>query len=206
MGQIDRHIIEAFILHEAEENDFMLFESDQALSKRIAELIDNDENWEINNYESFADSLQQCKSHPGFVTPNPAEYYKDNNATTFKQKGLSIGFALVPQPDGNVDIQGVHNNETEVGGIIDDLISAAKRHGGTQLDHFEGKLSDFYSRNGFEEYNRDKWNNDWKPQDWNEERYGTPDVVYRRLSKIAETTNSFHNLMERMNNSKKNLL
>jgi hypothetical protein len=55
-----------------------------------------------------------------------------------------------------------------------------KKNGGTKLDHFDGKLSDIYSRNGFVEYGRDKWNDEYRPVDW-DNKNGTPDVVYRRL-------------------------
>ena len=34
---------------------------------------------------------------------------------------------------------------------------------------------------GFVEVKRDPWDAAYKPDDWNEEKFGTPDVVYMEL-------------------------
>jgi hypothetical protein len=77
-------------------------------------------------------------------------------------------------------------------------MTSAKNNGGTQLDHFEGCLSDFYERNGFAEYDRCKWDDQYAPEDWDYEKYDRPDVVFRRLSGKEEVSEGFHSLLRRM--------
>lgn len=151
--------------------------------KRVKDMIGSDSFWERNKYKEFIDSLNQSERQ-AFLTPYTEDSLRDGNIQTFKLKGYNIGFALKQDPKrkGRVDIISVHNNTSpKIPHIGNELISAAKRFGGDELDHFDGYLSDFYSSNGFREYQRDKWNDAYSPDGWDSEKYGKPDVVYREL-------------------------
>ena len=157
-------------------------------------------NWIRNNYNDFINSLNKS-SRPGFLTHYTPEELKQKGVQTFQLNGYNIGYALDKQEDGNVDIICVHNNEPQVHNIADVLLQQAKNNGGTQLDHFDGKLSDIYSRNGFEEYDRAKWNDEYAPYDWDYEKYGRPDVVFRRINqnKFNEWIDKVKTFEQRLN-------
>lgn len=143
-------------------------------TQQIISLIDNNR-FEVNNYESFLNSLNSGK-RGGFLSKYDIKELIDSGIKTYKLKNYNIGFAI--KPDG--DIISVHNN-SGIKGIGDALIQSAIRFGGTKLDHFDGYLSDFYSKHGFKETDRYKWDDQYRPDDWNENKYGKPDVVYRSL-------------------------
>ena len=141
----------------------------------------NNDQYIRNDYESFIKEIGENK-RSAFLTPYTVEEFKDAGVQTFQVQGYPIGFALKPQPNGDTDIISVHNN-TDMHGIGEALIDSAKRLGGNTLDHFDGFLSDFYSKKGFEEYDRWPWDDKYAPKDWNYEKYNRPDVVLRRLRK-----------------------
>ena len=154
-------------------------------SDEVKSLMKNRENWIHNDYKSFLDSIGG--KHPEFLSKYTEDQLKDRKVDTYQLRGFNIGFGLKKVDDGNVDIILVHNSEDDVHGIADDLLNVIKKFGGTQLDHFEGKLSDIYERNGFVEYRREKWNDKYAPEGWDYSEYGKPDIVYRRLE-IKENT------------------
>lgn len=132
----------------------------------------------VDDYDAFVNNLRQSK-RSSFLTQYTPDDFKNNGVKTFQVRDYPIGYALKKDADG-VDIISVHNN-SGVGGIGDALIQSAVKHGGTKLDHFHGYLSDFYTRNGFEEYDRYKWDDQYAPKDWDYDKYGRPDVIFRRL-------------------------
>ena len=147
----------------------------------------NNDNYIRNNYKQFADEVRRNKRSQ-YLTPYTAQDYIKGNIQTYQVPGYEIGFALKPigkSEKGNVllDIISVHNN-TNIGGIGEALIDSAIRLGGTHLDHYDGFLSDFYSKKGFEEYDRYPWDDQYMPSNWDKEKDGTPDVVMRRLPNI----------------------
>lgn len=157
-------------------------QEDASLSDKVRQMIASDRYWEINNYKDFTGVIKRSKK-PFYLSPYSEQELEDDDVTTFKLKGFDIGYGLKPVGDGkNVDIIGVHNNEPNVHGVVDSLIQSAIRHGGTQLDHYEGALSKMYSRNGFKEYDRWKFNKKYA-HDWSRKRDGKPDVVLRRLDR-----------------------
>lgn len=146
-------------------------------SSDIIEKIKN-KDFEINNVDEFLESVG-LSTRKDFLTDYQKEQLQEH-FTTYKVNGYNAGFAI--KDDG--DIVSVHNNTGIKGaGIGDELIEAAKDLGGTKLDHYAGFLDDLYSRHGFEEYNRDAWNDEYASKDWNYDEYGRPDVVYRKLKK-----------------------
>ena len=162
-----------YITYLALKEDKVINETGNEDREKVVQLINNDQ-FEINNYDNFIKSLLKSK-HLGFLTLYSMKEYIDD-FTTYKVRGYDIGYAI--KSDG--DIVSVFNN-SNVRNISNELIQSAIRHGGRKLDHFDGFLSGLYDKLGFKEYHRDKWNNEYKPQNWSDKE-GTPDVVYRRLN------------------------
>ena len=171
---------EAILLHDLFET--VLEETDINTPQREEVLYKiNHDDYIRNDYKTFVNELKNNKRYQ-FLTPYTVLDFTKHNVQTFKVDGYEIGFALKPMSDGGYDIISVHNN-TDIRGIGDALIDSAIRLGGTCLDHFDGYLSDFYEKKGFIESERYKWNPAYAPQDWDYEKYGTPDVVMRHLPK-----------------------
>lgn len=175
MKHIYEHALSNIYLYE----DFdLLNEFNEELTAKVIGLIENDD-FIKNDFKNFIIARDRT-NREGFITPYTEMEMIREGFETYQVRGFDIGFALHKLDDGNVDITSVFNNEKEVRNIGDYLLKAALKHGGTQLDHFEGKLSDIYGRNGFKEYERYKWDDNYAPQNWNYEKYGRPDVVLRR--------------------------
>ena len=137
--------------------------------------------WEPKNPERFIESLSKSK-RPEFLSEYTPETLSDDAFELYKLKGYDIGFALHPNENYYLrDIISVHNNSKRAKNVGDYLIEAAKRKGGSTLDHYDGYLSNFYGNHGFKEYNRLKWNKEFAPTTWDYETYGKPDVVLRAI-------------------------
>lgn len=68
-------------------------------------------------------------------------------------------------------------------GSVNSSIQLALQEGGRRLDAFDTILPDLYQANGFQIVGRMKWNEDYKPDNWNKKTFsefnnGEPDVVY----------------------------
>ena len=145
--------------------------------KRVLELIKANK-WETDP-TSFYASLHNSK-HPMMLTDYSVSDL--SKMKCFKLRGYNIGFALKNFEDkGQVEIVAVHNNSDTVKGIGDDLMRAAIHKGGKYLDHFDGMLTDLYSKAGFKEYRRDPYNPDYDPDGKFASKYGKKDVIYRKL-------------------------
>lgn len=102
----------------------------------------------------------------------------------FKVPNIDAGFALKGMDNPNhKDIVAVHNNSSidKIGG---ELMKAAIRNGGTHLDHFDGFLSGFYEKLGFEEIGRDAYNPQYDPDGKIKASLGEVDVIYRKLKGV----------------------
>lgn len=157
----------------------LIYEGEDEISDYVRTLIDNDE-FIVNDYERFISARDKNPKYHGYITRYGADELERGGFTTYQVKGHDIGFALHPLRDGNVDITNVFNNDDKARNVSDNLLRAAIKHGGTQLDHYEGKLSDIYGRNGFKEVERYKWDDRYAPQGWDYGKFGRPDVVVRR--------------------------
>lgn len=157
---------------------------DNEESQKVKEMILSNQYWIRNQYEQFLESLNRSTRKP-FLSKYTAEELKNHNVQTYQLNGYHIGYALKPDEDG-VDIISVHNNEPNIKGVGDALIESAKANGGTKLDHYDGFLSDLYSKHGFEEYDRYKWDDQYADPNWDYERYGRPDVILRKLKKVPQ--------------------
>lgn len=190
MGMIKHYNKRQNIYEYAFDNSFIEDETltedkvDNEESQKVKEMILSNEYWIKNQYEQFLESLNSSTRKP-FLSKYTAEELKNHNVQTYQLNGYHIGYALKPDEDG-VDIISVHNNEPNIKGVGDALIESAKANGGTKLDHYDGFLSDLYSKHGFEEYDRYKWDDQYADPNWDYERYGRPDVILRKLKKVPQ--------------------
>lgn len=190
MGMIKHYNKRQNIYEYAFDNSFIEDETltedkvDNEESQKVKEMILSNEYWIRNQYEQFLESLNSSTRKP-FLSKYTAEELKNHNVQTYQLNGYHIGYALKPDKDG-VDIISVHNNEPNIKGVGDALIESAKANGGTKLDHYDGFLSDLYSKHGFEEYDRYKWDDQYADPNWDYERYGRPDVILRKLKKVPQ--------------------
>ena len=134
---------------------------------------------ENNEYESdpieFYKSLKQSK-HPLMLT----DYTVDDlsKMRLFKLKGYNIGFAL----KGGNEIVAVHNNEKGIKEIGFILMQSAIRNGGIYLNHFDGFLTNLYSKLGFKEYKREKYDPKYDEDGLFASKYGKQDIIYRKYT------------------------
>lgn len=190
MGMIKHYNKRQNIYEYAFDNSFIEDETltedkvDNEESQKVKEMILSNHYWIRNQYEPFLESLNRSTRKP-FLSKYTAEELKNHNVQTYQLNGYHIGYALKPDEDG-VDIISVHNNEPNIKGVGDALIESAKANGGTKLDHYDGFLSDLYSKHGFEEYDRYKWDDQYADPNWDYERYGRPDVILRKLKKVPQ--------------------
>jgi hypothetical protein len=133
----------------------------------------NNNDFEINNYEKFLEAIQSNKRKE-FLTPYALKDLQ--TMTTYKLNGYNIGYAI--KEDG--DIVSVFNN-SNVKNIGSELIKSAIKNGGNKLDHYDGYLSSLYEPLGFKEVGRDKWDDKYASSNWDYEKYGRPDIIYRQL-------------------------
>lgn len=190
MGMIKHYNKRQNIYEYAFDNSFIEDETltedkvDNEESQKVKEMILSNHYWIRNQYEQFLESLNSSTRKP-FLSKYTAEELKNHNVQTYQLNGYHIGYALKPDEDG-VDIISVHNNEPNIKGVGDALIESAKANGGTKLDHYDGFLFDLYSKHGFEEYDRYKWDDQYADPNWDYERYGRPDVILRKLKKVPQ--------------------
>ena len=190
MGMIKHYNKRQNIYEYAFDNSFIEDETltedkvDNEESQKVKEMILSNHYWIRNQYEQFLESLNRSTRKPS-LSKYTAEELKNHNVQTYQLNGYHIGYALKPDEDG-VDIISVHNNEPNIKGVGDALIESAKANGGTKLDHYDGFLSDLYSKHGFEEYDRYKWDDQYADPNWDYERYGRPDVILRKLKKVPQ--------------------
>lgn len=147
--------------------------------ERVVEMIKNDEFDENVHPKDFYDSMMASK-HPLMLTDYSVGELSEMKL--FKLPEYKIGYALKKHND-NInkynEIVAVHNNEENIGKIGDELIQSAVRNGGCYLDHFDGFLSSFYEKNGFEEYKREDYNPEYDDEGAFKNKYGEQDVIYR---------------------------
>lgn len=141
----------------------------------IEKLKNND--FEEHNPSSFKNALSKSK-HLLMLT----DYSEDelNEMKLFKLNGYDIGYALKKSDSGKYDeLVSVFNNEPGVKHIGEILIQNAISHGACKLDHFDGFLTNLYSKLGFVEVNREKYDPIYDPNGLFNKKYGKSDVIYR---------------------------
>lgn len=148
------------------------------LTKVALEKIKNGD-FEQPNPTKFREALNKSKHKEMLTDYSTSELSK---MKLFKVDGLNIGFALKKsEQTGNFDeIVAVFNNEPSVKGIGHELMNQAIKQGGCYLDHFDGYLSSVYSKLGFVEYDRDKFDPQYDEDGSFRSKYGEADVIYRK--------------------------
>jgi len=150
-------------------------EADSTIRDEVISLIKNNE-WEKPDSQRFYESLKKSKHGAMLTDYTPKEL---SMMKLFKLKGFDIGYALKKFANkGYKEIVALHNN-SEVGGIGQILVQSAIKNGACYLDHFDGMLSKLYGGMGFIEYNRDKFDPQYDPNNAFRSKYGVQDVIYR---------------------------
>jgi hypothetical protein len=152
-----------------------LNEEETKETERVKELILKNE-WD-KNPEHFYKSLMQSQ-HSKMLTPYDVSDLAKMDL--FKVPGFNVGFALKTREEG-VELVAVHNTDPRVRGIGEALLTAAIANGATHLDHFDvEQLTKLYSKAGFKEYKREKYNSFYDMDGSFKAKYGPADVVYRK--------------------------
>lgn len=165
------HLIETF------SDDYNeISEEDDFDEKQI--VIDKIKNNDFtNNPKSFLKSIRKSERLE-MLTDYDIKDLSDMKL--FKLNGYDIGYALKKFKDGSYsEIVSVFNN-SGIKGIGDYLIESAISNGGCYLDHYDGFLSTFYSKHGFEEYDRDIFDSQYDPTGEFRKKYGESDIIYRK--------------------------
>ena len=160
---------------------------DVELRENVKSLINDNLAWEINEYNSFLESISRSKR----VEPL-SKYTNDElvrlGIKTFKLMKYNIGFALKQtETDGEThcEIISLHNNEDNVGDIGNLLLQFAITKGGDEINHYDGFGNDFYERNGFSDiYWSMRFDDKFADPNWDYTRYGRPKIINRRLKKL----------------------
>lgn len=167
--------------HKLQENLFssqmIINESDNVNREEIITKIRNGRWEKPQNPVSFKASMDISK-HKQMLTPYSIGELAQMKL--YKLLGYNIGFALKNKEGVYNEIVAVHNNEPEIKNIGEELIKVAIKKGGCYLDHFDGYLSKFYSKLGFEEYDRDKFDAQYDQDGSFRNKYGAMDVIYRK--------------------------
>ena len=80
------------------------------------------------------------------------------------------------------ELKNLFNNDGPNGGAK--VIWEAIKQGATKLDCFDNFLPDYYSKFGFKETDRMKWDDQYKPKNWDVKKLGRPDVVFMERSEL----------------------
>lgn len=112
-----------------------------------------------------------------FLTPHSPDDYIKMEADLYLSDTKSSGFGV--KPDGEL-ISVFSLPGTKEG---DKAVEAAKKAGAKKLDCLGEDLRKFYEKHGFEVKAYKPWNNEFRPDGWDEEDYGLPEVYHMELIK-----------------------
>lgn len=93
-----------------------------------------------------------------------------------------VGFAV--KSDGDL-VSVFKHPDSQYKSAIQQIVPVSIQAGVRKLDAFEGYLTQEYSKAGFVEVGREKWNEEYRPEGWTEDM-GTPDVVFMEYRGTAE--------------------
>ena len=142
----------------------------------VIEKITNNEF--TNDTNEFYDSFTKKNKHKKMLTNyNLKDFSK---MKLFKLDGYDIGYALKKSSTGDYDeIVSVFNN-SGIKNIGNHLIQSIILNGGCYLDHYDGYLSDFYDKHGFEEIERYEFDPEYDPEGEFESQYGKRAIIVRK--------------------------
>lgn len=125
----------------------------------------------INVRDSLPDELKP------YVMSYTEEEYKEKGVRLFLSKSKKSGYGI--DKDGDLisvfSLPGAKEGKKAI-------INACK-NGAKKLDCFDGKLPNFYKEFGFQEYDRQKWDDQYAPNGWDYKERGRPDIVLMSLKK-----------------------
>jgi len=145
-------------------------------SRQEAILRINNQIWDTNPIH-FKEAIDKSK-HREVLTDYSVSELKQMKL--FKVLDYDIGYALKKHNGSFSEIVSVFNNEPDIRDMGEILIKSAIQNGGCYLDHFDGFLSDLYSKLGFEEIGRGPYNPKYDKGGIIKSKYGEVDVVYRK--------------------------
>lgn len=129
------------------------------------------------NPKEFQSAIQKAKDSAEYgccVDVHTEEEYAEMNCLSYA--GGKAGVAI--KPDG--DITSVFNHsDSGIRGFVKTALRDAVKNGGQKLDCYSinAGLPRLYSKCGFTPVCRIKWDNRFKPDDWNDD-LGEPDLVF----------------------------
>jgi hypothetical protein len=134
-----------------------------------------------NAAQAFHGAIAEAKA----ASPNGAavalyspEEYAGMKLFTTPDK--TAGFAV--KPDGDI-VSVFKHPKSPHKDVINKIMPAAIKAGGTKLDAFDPWLPQQYGRHGFVEKARLPFNREYAPEGWNYATSGEPDVVFMALDK-----------------------
>lgn len=187
VNKINNNLIESKVKQKIMMNHIRLDElfnpeslnEDDINQEKIDDVIEkiNNNDFEEHNPSSFKDALSKSKHLLMLSDYSESEL---NEMQLYKLNGYDIGYALKKSDSGKQDeLVSVFNNEPGVKNIGETLIQNAISNGACKLDHFDGYLTNLYSKMGFVEVNREKYNPIYDPNGTFKKKYGESDVIYR---------------------------
>jgi hypothetical protein len=124
-------------------------------------------------FHSALSSFAKQRPHEaGFITWRSPEEMRAEQMRTFVSPDQKTGYAVHP---ASGDIRNVFNHGAPGAGAH--AIADAIGNGGKVLDAFDTNLGNFYRDFGFKESSRVPWDEQYAPEGWNRQKYGTPDVI-----------------------------
>lgn len=151
--------------------------------------------------QRFLHSLRNAKQSRGALGEQVYEYPTNEyqNMKLFLSPDNKSGVAI--KPDG--DIVSVFSHAQSPAGTGGTLVELAKSAGGKKLDAFDTFLPDFYKKHGFKTYATDKWNEVYKPTNWNKDFFkqynqGEPDIKYMALDEITASPNDVNKIKQQV--------
>jgi hypothetical protein len=126
-------------------------------------------------YQQAIQNSKDASPYGAAVYVYPVDDYADMRL--FMAEDGKSGFALKGD-----DIVSVFSGPPHKGSVYSSL-QLAVQEGGRRLDAFDTVLTGIYHVNGFQVVGRMKWNEEYKPDNWDKEQFseynnGEPDVVY----------------------------
>lgn len=161
------------------------------LGKSTPKLVEIDAEQHAGFFRERISTIANPENNPwhASVYIYPEEEYKEMRLLVSEDG--TCGIAL--KNDG--DIVSVFSlKESPHKGSANSMVATAVSLGGKKLDCFDTVLPHIYKQEGFVETERMEWNDEYRPDGWEESRYkafnnGHPDVVCMALPESMETAN-----------------
>ena len=151
---------------------------DSYLFKNNSKFFDNQNQVDLKskNHEELSKIFIQERNknkRVDFMSPLTVENLKDCKILMINEGKTGCAIAH----DG--DLQNVYNNSASGEGAK--IIQFAIKNGAKKLDCFDNFLPEYYSKFGFKEIRRMKWDDNYAPENWDYNKYGRPDVVFMEI-------------------------